>query len=211
MYRHLVCLVPKAALAKLIIAWTGSLALKDAIRTEYGHATCFSSVFPEGNSVVTFYSLEGRMVSAAFSREWEESGVLVLVPYWEHPLLKAGRYHPRWQHMENLSCNECQALKIKMTKMMQSKWKLLLRWAEILRSNSSRLLAFGDLCEETSSLLQLLFSWSPPLLQAPWCLEREQSLYSPPWGSPTLFAGDEFGCIKILWPLNVFKAILWHY
>lgn len=103
----ILCLVP-AGLAALIVVWTGILALKDAIGTEYGHATFFSSVFLDSDSVVTFCPLEGRMVSAvfsrgwegsvmvsaAFSRGWEGSVVLLLVPYWKNSLRKAQWYHP---------------------------------------------------------------------------------------------------------------------
>lgn len=38
------------------------------------------------------------MCFAAFSRGWEKDVVLLLVPYWEHSLFKAGRCHPRWGH-----------------------------------------------------------------------------------------------------------------
>lgn len=89
----ILCLVP-AGLAGLTVVWTGSLALKGAFGAEYGHATFFSSVFLDSNSVVTFCLLEGRMISAAFSRGWEGSVVLLLVPYWKKSLCKAGQYRP---------------------------------------------------------------------------------------------------------------------
>lgn len=38
-----------------------------------------------------------------------------------------------------------------------------------------------------------MFSSSPPLLQAWWCLEGEQSLYDLPLDSPPPYIGDEFG------------------
>lgn len=137
MNRHFVFLVPKAGLAELIIAWTSSLAhpcCRDRIPTWH--------LFLDGNSVDTFCSLKGRMVSAAFGKAGKE--VLCCC------LCLTESTHCSQQVDITRGVNNTGRTSVvtspkhsKKTKMMQPKWKFLLRWVKILRSSSSHFFAFG--------------------------------------------------------------------
>lgn len=137
MNRHFVFLVPKGR-----ISWVDN-CLNLACPCCWDRIPAWH-LFLDGNSVDTFCSLRGRMVSAAFWKAGKEVLHCCLC------LTESTHCSKQVDITRGVNSTGRTAVVTspkhsKKTKMMQPKWKLLLGWLKILRSSSSHLLAFGPL------------------------------------------------------------------